>query len=75
MYRQGCCTGTALDLYSGGAPFKSRTGHVISCLGFLMIFLGHSKQMPGYYLDQTTATSFQILLNPLFITQCFIFWQ
>lgn len=40
-----------------------------------MIFPGHPRQMPGYYLDQATATSFRILSISLIFSRYFNFWR
>jgi hypothetical protein len=56
---------------SGGARLESESGHRLSWLKFFMVFLNHSRQIPGYYLDLVTNPSFQILSNSSFDSQEF----
>jgi hypothetical protein len=55
------CSGKFLDLYSGDSAVESRTRYRLSPLRFLVVFLGPSSYMPGYYLNLARTTSFQIL--------------
>jgi hypothetical protein len=45
------------------SQFESRSGHWLSWLKFLVVFLSLSRQIPGEYLDYTMSASCQILSN------------
>jgi hypothetical protein len=46
FHRTRWSSGNALDLYSGGAQFKSQLGHWLSCLRVFVALLSHSREMP-----------------------------
>jgi hypothetical protein len=51
----------ALDLYSGGAWFESRSRHKLFSLRFQVGFHSPSRQIPRYYLHYVVTIPFQIL--------------
>jgi hypothetical protein len=57
------CSSNALDLYSPGTLFESPPT-ILSEI--FVVSSSRSRQMLRYSLDQATAASLQILLNPLF---------
>jgi hypothetical protein len=57
--------GNISNLYSWGAQFESQPGYQLSQLKFA-VFFSPSRQIPVWYLDQATITSFQILSNSFF---------
>jgi hypothetical protein len=55
-----CSSSNAPDLYSKGARFKSRTGHRLSWLGFLVVLLSLCWQMAGYNLKLAHSRFFPV---------------
>jgi hypothetical protein len=64
-------TGNACDFFSGSVWIESLPQHWLSSLGFLVVFLSPSLNMPDYYLDHFLAhVSNSLCTNHSIIRRC-----